>query len=1042
MNFSPQKLDDFFHYKLIKLIALMCAIIGLLILIILTARAIYLEKTLVPKYQVKLEKKINEQIEIINDFLNRHQENALLLAQDKKILAYNKNKQLDNTEFRNYILKKQENFKFENLLIIDDNSQVLFTTTPKYAHLNLLDETLTKAPLRRSYFASSMTLTRDFSDFLFSTILKEPAFFITYPLLDQQKFVGALAYQINEDELTAISRNYLDLGNTGEIVMAVQTATDAFFITPTRLDPEIRFTKRKLFEKGATSITLRATRGERGSGIATDYLGNKVLATWAFIPRVDWGIVVKINLEEIRAPIEQYHNYIIISAIITAVFILLNLLIYHRQITRKLREKFPEFIRQIYHASYLLLILLGIFIYLLLISIISFKKDYKKSIKESQAVAINDVKQGVDEIEQYVEKIQRLGDFIAQDLRTERLISEDIKRRLKREIIETDGIASITIAYAPYQYDKNKKLFAPSIIQLRDGSLQERMIDHDYDYSNKEEGIIKTAWFIKAFESKKAQWMNPTIEPYSQQKVIVYAIPFFHNNDETPAGVVAIAYKVSEFSEVARKIAIGPSGFTHIISDDGTFIYHPLRRNIEHKKTLFQFAQEEGDDELARIAKEIEKGKPILVNFENKTTLSNAWMYTHPVPLTGWTVVTVFKNSEIGMSGVKTRHHVFAIVTYSLIVLLLILAILCCFFKRDFMSYLAYSNLILVATIITLWFIIAQTPDMVAKGNIRVSDASGVRKFINQQSEEAERKNEPLPIAVPAGIEIYSLEETSPRQITFSGYIWHRYHKEIHKNIKKAIRIPQAINFSIQREIITTENDWDVVAMDVNVTLYQEHDYTFYPFDIQRYVISLEHADLTQNTIVVPDVEGYIDLNPTKLPGINTTFSDMIATTKKTFFDFVPYKPDSDLGVRSYRQRSEQYRLGYNIIMVDDVLGPAISFFLPLLVILISIFAVLMLEQRKTDPYTIIGPFTGLFFALVLLHKSLNESAPSTQILYIEYAFFFTYITIIILVSHTILLQIYNDDDFYQNTVVRFLKNAFWPCQLMAWIITTLLIFY
>ena len=239
-----------------------------------------------------------------------------------------------------------------------------------------------------------------------------------------------------------------------------------------------------------------------------------------------------------------------------------------------------------------------------------------------------------------------------------------------------------------------------------------------------------------------------------------------------------------------------------------------------------------------------------------------------------------------------------------------------------------------------------------------------------------------------------------------------------------------------------TEGDWDIIGLNVTATIYNEFDYSRYPFEEHQIVIPLEHADIGKNILLVPDLAAYTSINPFKRPGLDTTFSGTSFYTTETFFDYAPHKPKSDLGVRKYFEISDYYRLAFNAVLDVDLLAPFIYFLLPLLVILISIFGVLMLEQPGTSPYTMIGPYTGLFFALVILHRSLHEKAPSSGTLYLEYAFFYTYIILILLVIHTILFQRFADNKFYQITLVSYLKVLFWPFQLIAWIITTLIIFH
>ena len=183
-------------------------------------------------------------------------------------------------------------------------------------------------------------------------------------------------------------------------------------------------------------------------------------------------------------------------------------------------------------------------------------------------------------------------------------------------------------------------------------------------------------------------------------------------------------------------------------------------------------------------------------------------------------------------------------------------------------------------------------------------------------------------------------------------------------------------------------------------------------------------------------------MNPEENPGIDKTFPTSAFSIKETFFDFTQLKQNINIKAQNYQKTTTRYQLAYNVIMYNDFLNPFVLFFLPLLVILISIFSVLILEKRTTDPYAIIGPYTGLFFGLVLLHRSLHEAAPSEKTLYMEYSFFFTYLVIIILVIHTILTQYYSEWEFYQKKCIPLFKHLFWPIQFASWIITTLIMFY
>jgi len=1041
----------FFRNQYTEKIVALLTILLFLATVSIALRSYYLNKTLFPFYEQKLNKKLKEQIVSINAFLDLNKKNADNLSEDPIILNYLQDIHQKNIisptaqkDLHDYLTKRQDTLGFKSVSLIANNGVVEFSTNELLRNIQLNDEKYANTPLFRSYFVASMTLTPDFSDFFYSTIIKAPAFYITMPLIRNNKVLGVLAYQIEENKLNIITRDYLDLGRTGEIVLAVQSGSRATFITPTRNDPNIKFTTKELFVESGFEAMQRAAKGETGFGLNNDYQGQKTLASWSFLPRVDWAIIVKISLQEVLEPIASANKFIIIFSILTIIFTLITLFFHYQSLGKRLREirqKIFHYVpSQIRHPEIFLLL---IFVSLSTLAIYRYQQGLNSSLKKSQDEAMKEVKNGIAQINVELNKISHLADFIAQDLRTERLISEDIRKRLRREVVETPGLVRITIAYGPYRYSKKEKLYAPSITEKADSTLEEEMIGKLYDYTDKNEGFWKTRWYTKAMESQKPQWLNLSVDPVSGHRVIIYALPFFFDNEKEPAGVIAISYRLGKFWEIAQNIGVGDTGYSFILSHDQIFLYHPISKNIDEQKTLLQFAQEEGNHSLEYIAREIKENKPILKKFSDGSTRKAIWIYTEPIEITGWTIGTIFSSNEIGLPLSVIKAYIFDVIAYISITLLIVLFIFCRFYSRKpFTSFLIFSNIILAFTLICLWYIIDKASIMEKKRNVLITDQSSVNKFINTQMLEAKRKNEPTPIVVPCGIELYSLQQTSPTYVTFSGYLWHRYHKTLHKDLQRIIRIPQATSFSVLNESKISEGDWEIIGLNVTATIYNELDYTRYPFEVHQIVIPLEHADLGKNILLVPDLEAYNSISPYKRPGLDTTFSATSFYATETFFDYTPHKPNSDLGVRKYLDVSNLYRLAYNIIIDVDLFAPFIYFFLPLLVILISIFAVLMLERPGTSPYTMMGPYTGLFFALVLLDRSLHEKAPSSGTLYLEYAFFFTYIILILLVVHTMFGQRFGKRGFYQLTLVPYFKIIFWPLQLVAWIITTLIIFY
>jgi len=86
--------------------------------------------------------------------------------------------------------------------------------------------------------------------------------------------------------------------------------------------------------------------------------------------------------------------------------------------------------------------------------------------------------------------------------------------------------------------------------------------------------------------------------------------------------------------------------------------------------------------------------------------------------------------------------------------------------------------------------------------------------------------------------------------------------------------------------------------------------------------------------------------------------------------------------------------------------------------------------EPKSTSFRTLSAYTGLFFALVILHRTLRSQYQLGKLLYIEYFFFFTYIGILILVLHAGLLQIYRGRANIIMKLFDWFQMFFWPIQL------------
>jgi PAS domain S-box-containing protein len=152
---------------------------------------------------------------------------------------------------------------------------------------------------------------------------------ITGPIILGNEQLGTIQLILNAQEILDVTQNYDGLGETGETTLAERTPDgDAHFVTPLRHDDNLDLTLIVPKEKVEVPITDALAGRElilRGDH-TVDYRGAPVIAATAYIPEMDWGLVVKYDRKEALAPVALLLELLL--AITLLIFVLVALLGY------------------------------------------------------------------------------------------------------------------------------------------------------------------------------------------------------------------------------------------------------------------------------------------------------------------------------------------------------------------------------------------------------------------------------------------------------------------------------------------------------------------------------------------------------------------------------------------------------------------------------------------------------------------------------------------------------------------------------------------
>jgi len=120
------------------------------------------------------------------------------------------------------------------------------------------------------------------------------------PLLLDQKVIGLIKVSVRPSFIQEIVEESRGLGETGEWIVAIKnTQGNAVIVSPTRYDNKGAF-NRTLQSKNIAAPIVQALAGNEVTmwdGI--DYAGNEVVAATRSIAEYEWGIIAKINKDEV-----------------------------------------------------------------------------------------------------------------------------------------------------------------------------------------------------------------------------------------------------------------------------------------------------------------------------------------------------------------------------------------------------------------------------------------------------------------------------------------------------------------------------------------------------------------------------------------------------------------------------------------------------------------------------------------------------------------------------------------------------------------------
>lgn len=368
---------------------------------------------------------------------------------------------------------------------------------------------------------------------------------------------------------------------------------------------------------------------------------------------------------------------------------------------------------------------------------------------------------------------------------------------------------------------------------------------------------------------------------------------------------------------------------------------------------------------------------------------------------------------------------------------------------RNLRNYLlsALTALLLLGIIALIWSLILNAPFAPLPGETVITTQAELNTFL--QANAPKLTSGDGPYYVPTGMVIQSLEFKGPYSIQVSGYVWQRYADSLPADLQKGIVFSEADTTTLTKVYETHQGNETVVGWSFKATLREQFDYSRYPLDHQVIWIRLWHVEFEKDVYMVPDIAGYISLEPSLKPGLDPGLVLENWRFENSYFSLRMNAYNANFGIQGYQSNLPQPELYFNISIQRYILSALVARGLAPLIILIQLFVLVMvigsdekrLEQFGVRPGAVIFTCAAFFFAILVAQNALREELKWYGIVYLETLYIITYIVILLVSINAVVLVAFPNVRVLRRDN-QYIELLYWPLIVGIVLLLTLLVFF
>ncbi|MEA2028461.1 MAG: hypothetical protein U9N49_05750, partial [Campylobacterota bacterium] len=295
--------------------------------------------------------------------------------------------------------------------------------------------------------------------------------------------------------------------------------------------------------------------------------------------------------------------------------------------------------------------------------------NYKKNIYISEKIRLEHLnKNAIDKIEAIVKESMKAADKLANRLTKDKIPKSKMRQTLARMIKSDKHIYGGTITFAPYGYDKNKRLHSDYYSKSgKNGALEYLLLSDLYDYTTADYD-----WYIEPMQ-KGNRWGEPYWDEAGRTFMITYSSVFYKKDSQTgkkvPNGVITVDISLEEMKNIIESLNLGNGGFGTLTTKTGRYIYHPNYEYIRLQKNVTEIATEAKDENMLEAIDIMSKNREGVIDYTNPTTKQKSWLFYNSINA-GWSLQTTFFLDDLYIDTTTMRQQLIKTITMALFMMI------------------------------------------------------------------------------------------------------------------------------------------------------------------------------------------------------------------------------------------------------------------------------------------------------------------------------------------------------------------------------------